>query len=530
MWSEPAESGLQQGSPQDTARSRAAVPQDTARRASSADSSAAAAEIQDSLRPAPQDTVRRIAGADSSAAAAESQDTVPPASPQDTTPPRSDVLRLGLKTVALPVPLDLTSRIADPGRSRFEFRSQVREWNVVWAELVQQRAAELSAALWIESRPIAAGLTVPEPDEEPDLTDLAEFQAVFDTLGAPEPEVPPDFAGPGQPQAGAELLPDVFGQYADLGVAIQGRVEMGGGWSRYRPCVASVQNCAPSIIPNLKPDIQFGARVGGTITDRIHVAVDYDNRREFDAANNINVYYQGLEDEILQRIEVGDVSFPLPQSRYLTQGIPAGNFGIRANGQMGPIDFQAVWAQQKGDLGTRELQVGGSGQGFEQTSVTVLDDADYEKGRFFFLFSPTRLASYPDVNVQQLVATDAPDDLRPVSSVKVYRYEPINFGVGGQIAEGFITAVAVAVDTIQTAAGLDTVVTDTLSGLFRPLNEGEDYILHRSGTWLILRNTLTEAEGLAITYIAASGDTIGTFNAEQQSEAHNADPGNVPPP
>jgi hypothetical protein len=437
-------------------------------------------------------------------------------------------VRLGLKSLPLPFAVNLTGRIPDPGRRRFEFRSPLREWNELWAQRLRQGAAEQRATLWMEGRPIAAKLGGAEAETEPDLEELAAFEAAFDTAGALQPD--PALVEPGAPQASSELLPDVFGEYADLGAAVQGRVEMGGGWSRYRPCVASIQNCSPSLIPNLKPEIQFGARVGGTITDRIHVAVDYDNRREFDAANNINVYYQGLEDEILQRIEVGDVSFPLPQSRYLTQGIPSGNFGIRANGQMGPIDFQAVWAQQKGDLGTRELQVGGTGQGFEQTSVTVLDDADYEKGRFFFLFSPSRLPSYPDVNVQQLVATDAPPELRPVSSVKVYRYEPISFATGGQIAEGFITAVAAALDTIQTAAGLDTVVTDTLSGLFRPLVEGEDYILHRSGTWLILRNTLTEAEGLAITYIAASGDTVGTFNAEEQSEAHNADPDNVPPP
>ena len=116
------------------------------------------------------------------------------------------------------------------------------------------------------------------------------------------------------------------------------------------------------------------------------------------------------------------------------------------------------------------------------------------------------------------------------STVKVYRYEPLGFGVTSQVAEGFITAVAVATDTLQTILGTDTIVTDTLSGLFRPLNEGEDYILHRSGIWLILRNILTDAEGLAIAYIAETGDSIGTFDAEAQSDAHNADPDNVPPP
>jgi hypothetical protein len=117
-----------------------------------------------------------------------------------------------------------------------------------------------------------------------------------------------------------------------------------------------------------------------------------------------------------------------------------------------------------------------------------------------------------------LRASDAPTDVRPASTVKVYRYEAGTFANANQVPEGFITAIATASDTLVTSAGLDTVVVDTLTGLFRPLVEGEDYILHQSGTWLLLRNTLP------------GGGEIGTFEAEAQSDAHNADPDNVPPP
>ncbi len=485
---------------QDTARARAPAAQDTTRRPQAG---------QDTTRSAaaPQDTTSRDSVSQDTAATTIAQDSVVP-------PPG---LKLGLATFPLPYEVDFISRLPDPAQRNVVFRSRVRNGGDEWTARVRGSSLSRRQAMWSGSRPIAAH-AAPEVEAE----DVGVFE---DSLFA-EFESPEDLGM----VEGSDLLPDVFGEYADLGIAISGRVEMGGGWSRFRPCNATIVNCSPSLIPNLKPDIQFGARIGGTITDRIHVSVDYDNRREFDAANNINVFYQGLEDEILQRIEVGDVSFALPQSRYLTQGIPSGNFGIRATGQMGPVDFQTVWAQQKGDLGVRELQLGGGGQGFEQTSVTVLDDADYEKGRFYFLFNPNRLDGAPHIDVQELIPSDAPVDVRPNSTVKVYRYEPLGFGVNAQVPEGFITAVAVATDTILTSSGTDTVVTDTLTGLFRPLVDGEDYRLHRSGLWLILRNILTPAEGLAVTYVAANGEPIGTFNAEQQSDAHQADPDNVPPP
>jgi len=513
------------------------------------------------------DTLAAIPGPDSLAADSAVADTVPGLPP--------GVVRLGLRTVDLPIAVDFLSRLPDPERQRPELQSRLRNPGAEWAEALRSDLAEQRARLWQRARPLDSGPLIlpgpgplargavadttgeregPRPGAQPADSTVAvatpgvrspadsavspadSVASPADTVGAPADSaaVPDDVAPeppPPQVPQQPELLPDVFGDYADLGLAIQGRVEMGGGWNRFRPCDVTVRlDCDPSLIPTLKPEIQFGARVGGTITDRIHVSVDYDNRREFDAANNINVFYQGLEDEILQRIEVGDVSFSLPQSRYLTQGIPAGNFGFRTTGQMGPIEFQTVWAQQKGDLGTQELQVGGGGTGFEQDQTTILDDADYERGRFFFLFDPGRLSNYPHIDIQRLTAADATPDIRPNSVVKVYRYEALGFGAGAQIPEGFIRAVAVAVDTLQSAAGTDSVVTDSLSGLFRPLVEGEDYVLHQSGLWLQLRNTLPDREGLAITYIAADGGQVGDFNAEQISDAHNADPDNVPPP
>jgi hypothetical protein len=439
-------------------------------------------------------------------------DIAAPASPsaQDTAAqaPRPAGLSIGLKPLPLPFSTDLVSRLPDPVRQRPELRPRASDFGDIWAGELAVKSREWASALWLRSRPLAG-------------TSVQAGALAVEPPGPPAEPVAED----------EQTISDVLGQYADLGFEVEGRVELGGGWNRFRPCDVTIQtNCSPSLIPTLKPDIQVGARVGGTLSQRLHVSVDYDNRREFDAANNINVFYQGLEDEILQRLEVGDVSFPLPHSRYLTRGIPAGNFGVRAAGQMGPVDFQAVWAQQRGDLGSRELQVGGTGQGFEQSATTILDDADYERGRFFFLFSPTHLFGYPHVDIQRLLASDAESSVRPASVVKVYRYEVLGVDIGAQIPEGFITAVAVAEDTLETELGADTVVADTLTGLFRPLIEGEDYILHQSGLWLQLRNTLPTQEGLAVTYINADGEEVGTFDAEQASDAHNADPENNPPP
>lgn len=129
--------------------------------------------------------------------------------------------------------------------------------------------------------------------------------------------------------------------YADLALNVTSRMEIGGDWTRFEPCDDRFrESCNPRLVPQLSPDLLFGVQIDGTIADRIHVDVDFDQAREFDAANRINIYYEGREDDLLRRVEVGDVTFSLPRSRFLTEGIPAGNFGFQAEGQMGPVDFQ----------------------------------------------------------------------------------------------------------------------------------------------------------------------------------------------
>ncbi|MDE0899531.1 MAG: hypothetical protein OSA81_10970 [Longimicrobiales bacterium] len=295
--------------------------------------------------------------------------------------------------------------------------------------------------------------------------------------------------------------------YADLALNVRSRMELGGAWSRFEPCDATFGvGCNPSLIPQLSPDVQFGVQVNGSILDRVFVDVDFDQAREFDAANRINFFYQGGEDDVLRRLEVGDVTFRLPQSRFLTEGIPAGNFGFQAEGQVGAVDFQTVWAQQRGDLNSRVFQLSGLGdqRGFVQEDTLVLDDADYVQGQFFFLVDPTQIDLYPHVDALQLDPASAPARITPGDQpLQLYRFE--DDPVFRQQVEGFIQADAVADDGV-------TEVRE--SGWFRYLQEGVDYSVHSSGLWVALRQPLSREEMLAVTYITAVGDTIGDYNPE----------------
>ena len=129
------------------------------------------------------------------------------------------------------------------------------------------------------------------------------------------------------------------------------------------------------------------------IGQRVHLNVDYDNERDFAANNDVQVYYEGLEDEIIRRIEVGTVTFQPPPSRFITAAIPTNNFGVNARFEVGPIQLQTLAATQKGSQVAERMYT--IGQTTSQPQNRQVRDLDFETGRFFWVVDPDGLPGFP---------------------------------------------------------------------------------------------------------------------------------------
>jgi len=236
------------------------------------------------------------------------------------------------------------------------------------------------------------------------------------------PEQPPAFPGevPKPPQTVAAKAGDIIAQHTDLALQLNGRMEFRGEKNQSEQCAVAgfvdpVFNCRSAFEPLL--DFQFNARSGGVVADRVHVDVDYDTQREFDASNNISINYEGRGKEFLQRLQIGNVTFQPPVSRFITAGIPSGNYGIQAITRIGPARVSTILAQQKGNIvSDRVFTVG------DQTLQTVdrrIEDHQFEPRRFFFTVSPKLFGSaYPNIDIldshkMALLAASLPDTLRP---------------------------------------------------------------------------------------------------------------------
>ncbi|HJP59339.1 MAG TPA: cell surface protein SprA, partial [Gemmatimonadaceae bacterium] len=339
----------------------------------------------------PRDTTRKVTPA-------------PPESPPTGTPGTPGIrLRLGRDTLPLILPV-VVSR-----GDREAFRQAQAQIDAARATAFQQNMRTIMEAVWGE---VATNN--------------------FATATRP-PSYPGELPPKPKPTVSPKPLP-ILGEYADLGLQLDGRLEFRDERNQSALCSALLfdpaANCRSTFEPIPQVDFQFAAKSGGIVADRIHVNVDYDTQREFDASNNISIYYEGKASEFLQRLEVGNVTFQPPASRYITAGIPSGNYGIQALARVGSMRLKTILAQQKGNI-VRD-RVFTVGDRTLQAIDRKIEDYQFEPRRFFFTVDPRLFGSaYPNIDIldtrrMSALAASLPDTLRPT---KIFLYRLL---IGGQ--------------------------------------------------------------------------------------------------
>ena len=127
---------------------------------------------------------------------------------------------------------------------------------------------------------------------------------------------------------------------------------------------------------NFNFDQRIQLNVTGKIGDKLTVATNYNTEAQFQFDNQFKLEYKGNADDIIQEIQAGTVSMPLPTT--LITGKQA-LFGLRTKLKFGKLGVTGVFSQQRSQSRTLTIT-----NGSQQGDINMVA-SDYEANKHYFL-------------------------------------------------------------------------------------------------------------------------------------------------
>ncbi len=183
--------------------------------------------------------------------------------------------------------------------------------------------------------------------------------------------------------SGRSLIPRLYispvfdrlfgGSYVDIQPNGFVNLDFGGRWQR-------VDNPAIPLRQQRNGGFNFDQQISlnliGKIGEKLAVTANFDNNNTFDFQNNLKVEFTGYEEDIIKKIEIGNVSMPVSNS--LMTGAQA-LFGVKTELQFGNLYVTGVASRQQGKSDVLTIESGFQGKEFEVRA------SNYDENRHFFL-------------------------------------------------------------------------------------------------------------------------------------------------
>ncbi|MDW7690719.1 cell surface protein SprA [Flammeovirgaceae bacterium SG7u.111] len=123
-------------------------------------------------------------------------------------------------------------------------------------------------------------------------------------------------------------------------------------------------------------DQQIQMALSGKIGEKLEVSANFDTKNTFQFEQKYNIGYTAFEEDIIQEVQLGNVSFPVSNSLITgAQNL----FGVTTKMRFGKLWLSTVFSSQRGSTQTLTIKNGAQAREFELRSDT------YDGNRHFFL-------------------------------------------------------------------------------------------------------------------------------------------------
>ncbi|MEX2595331.1 MAG: cell surface protein SprA [Salibacteraceae bacterium] len=133
----------------------------------------------------------------------------------------------------------------------------------------------------------------------------------------------------------------------------------------------------------------------GNIGDKLKIQTNFNTQATFDFENQMKLEYTGYEDEIIQKLELGNVSLPLQSS--LISGSQS-LFGVKSELKFGRLTVTSVYSQQKSERQQVRTEGGAQEIEFEVKADEYEGNKHYFLSHFFRDIYERALSNVPIIN------------------------------------------------------------------------------------------------------------------------------------
>ncbi|MES2703470.1 MAG: cell surface protein SprA [Bacteroidota bacterium] len=147
-------------------------------------------------------------------------------------------------------------------------------------------------------------------------------------------------------------------------------------------------------------DMQMNINLLATIGDKLKLNISNNTKATFDYQNIQKLDYSGKEDEMLKKIEAGNVSFPLKSN--LINGVQS-LFGLKTQLQFGKLWVTAVVSQQKSQRKSLTIQGGSQAQQIALKAYNYEENKNFLLSQYFYDTYDSALKEFPRINSNVLI-------------------------------------------------------------------------------------------------------------------------------
>ncbi|MCB1060000.1 MAG: cell surface protein SprA [Calditrichaeota bacterium] len=294
----------------------------------------------------------------------------------------------------------------------------------------------------------------------------------------------------------------------NIGLRVQGSITIDGKYRRQKFDELQAAN-QRNTNNNFNIDMTQRFTIAGKIGEKVQVDVNQDSERLFDFENSLKLTYTGDKDEIVQKVEAGNVSLSLGTRLATFSGQNKGLFGLKTEAKVGALKLTGIASLERGQKNKQRPN--------ENARRTTWSEKDFLQNVYFWVTNSTVTDSAGTVlvsnyreNYRRLAnRTHVLPDIQ-LSDIELW---VSTTETGSQ--QGVETANGAAVSMQNYSridlpeAELESNGEEEITGLFRRLQVGTDYDFRSDLGYIRLRTPLQSNVALACAFRTANGDEFG---------------------